>query len=626
MPGYRMEKAQADSKNSSSTASSGLAQDGSLERLLASVGFGLTPTAPRLSETGMAHNTYGGYPKGYGGPRGFKGTLSFAMLRQVAWRSSVLAAILSTRLHQVTRYSKAGSRARKNDVSFKVVHKRHNDPKFQVPEKFKIMAYEAERMLERPWRIYWDEGTVFKDVEPTFAGFLSKVTEDYLIINRPCVELGLDGQRIPRAFGAIDGANVIPTFKAMRWLQSRDKDLPADFQSNWRAWSRLLQTASDKYKVDLDERTEYIYMLDGKPAVGFRHDEIIVAPFAPTSDVHSTGYPKSLTERAIFILLAEIMAMSANSRYFEVGSMAESLIAIKGSYDDAHIKEIQTIFQNNMSGVPGMFRVPLLALPAADDVNVIPIKQNHKDMLFDIYVQKLTNLGCAIFRMHPSEINEAPRAGDGAGALQQASQTKQIAAATEQGLETTLLHLKSTILDPIVERIHQDLMVEFDNGLNEQEQLAIQEAYKGIATVNERRMMMGLDPLKKDDPRGEVIADPNAQQPVIAQQQQEQQEKQMKAQAGQQEDKAGADHDRAKDMAEHQSSLGGGDDQDGDQQDDGQGQDQDGGGGQPEEEDKPAPKKKKKKKAKRKGRGGIIDKTPWSDEDDAATRKLARKQ
>lgn len=471
--------------------------------------LGLAPMAPRMPEQAATTTTYfGAYPKGYSNRLGMKGTISFDMLRQIAWRSPVLSAIVSTRLHQRSRFARIANRSKRGEVGGRVVHRRQSDKDFKVPEGFDALCREAEQMIMRPWRVYWNEGVVHREIEPSFASFGSKFVEDTLVLNRPAIELGLDSLRIPRAFGAIDGANVLPTFAVLKWLTSLPENRTIsrpDWHTTYQGYQQTLQRVSDKYKVHLTDSTEYIYVQNGKPAATFRHDEIIVAPLFPTSELRNNGYPRSLLERSIFIILAEIMAMTANSRYFEFGSMAETILAMKGNYDDTHVKDLTAIMQANMSGVNGMFRVPLVALPGgAQDLEVVQLKQNHKDMLFDVYIQKLTNLACAVFRMHPSEINEAARAGDNSGSLNQGSQVKQINMAQEQGLETLLEHEKREVLDPILQRIDPDLCWEWEYGQNEQEQINLTNSYATITTVNERRQMMGLDPLKPEE-GGDVI-------------------------------------------------------------------------------------------------------------------------
>lgn len=500
--------------------------------VLRALSLGASPSAPRLPEQASMNGQYfGGYPKGYTNRLGAKGTISFFVLRQIAERSPVLASIISTRQHQRLRFCQVARRSTgKGEVGFRVVHARQYEKDFKVPEGFELLARECEKMLEHPWRVFWDEGQVYKEIEPSFSSFSSKIMEDLLIINRPVIELGLDPLRIPRAFGAIDGANIIPTFSALKYLTSLNRDMPKEWETNWNAYRRTLQMVSDKYKISLDERTEHIYILAGKPVAGFRNDELIIAPMFPQSDIRNAGYPKSLTERAIFIILAEIMAMTSNSRYFEFGQMAEVLIAMKGNYNDKHIKDLESIFQGNMTGVNGMFRVPLVAVPGGkDDIDVIQLKQNHRDMLFDVYIQKLTNLACAIFRMHPSEINEAPRAGDNSGGLNQASQGKQIDMAQEQGLEAILLHEKTNIFDNILQRIDPDLRFEWDMGRNEQEQVTVTQLYAPLTTVNERRGMLGLDPISDED-GGNVIDN----QFIQARNQQQQQQEQAEQAAAQQ--------------------------------------------------------------------------------------------
>jgi len=511
-------------------------QGPSLDEVIKLLAFGLGPQAPRIAEQYMTGSAtmFGGYPKGYTNNLGQKkGTLNFATLRQVSERSPLLSAIVSTRLHQVQRFSRRSQGAKKGDVGFKVVHKRHADSKFKVPEEFNVFCREVEEFLMKPWKVYWSEGVVYDEIEPNMSGFLQKITEDLLVINRPCIELGLDPNRTPRAFGAIDGANVIPTFAAVKYISTVNREFPKDFATNYAAWKSTLGMIADKYQISVDEKTQYIYILQGRPTAAFRHDEIIVAPTMPTTDVTKAGYPRSMLERSIFTILAEILAMTANQRFFEFGNMAETIIGIRGQWNDKHITDFTNILATNMSGIAGMFRLPVVALPnGKDDLSVIPTRQNHRDMLFDVYIQKLTNLACAVFRMHPSEINEAPRAGDNRGSLNQASQATQIEMSQEQGLESCLQHYKTTVFDPILERIHPDLTMEWDYGQNEMESIQITTAKATFVTVNEMRQEQGLDPLPPEQ-GGDVVSNPIVAQALQAKQQMEMQKQQMQAQAAQ---------------------------------------------------------------------------------------------
>ncbi|MGZ3772976.1 MAG: hypothetical protein ACXVCY_04320 [Pseudobdellovibrionaceae bacterium] len=495
--------------------------------VMQALALGLAPKAPRLAENAMASSSlYGGYAKGLGQ----RGSISFTELRQVAETSPLLSAIISTRQHQRARYCRVAQRANKGEVGFRVVHEREHDPKFKVPEGFKELCRQVEKMLMSPWVMKDENDVPFRDIEPNLSGFASKIMHDSLVINRPVIELGLDPYRRPVSFGAIDGANVIPTFKALKYLASINKDLPKDFMENYNGFKSGLQKLADKYGIDLDESTEYIYIENGRPTAAFRHDELIVAPIFPTSNTRETGYPKSLLERSLGIIIPEIMAMQGNARFFEFGSMAEVILTLKGNFGDDHVKKLEQILQANMSGMNGMYRVPLIATPnGRDDLDVVPIKTNHKDMLFDVYIQKLTNLACAVFRMHPSEINEAARAGDNTGSLSQANQNLQIDMAQEQGLETLLLHEKQSIFDPILKRIDPNLCLEWEFGKTESQQLELVSKYASITTIDERRGMMGLDPLGPEK-GGDVIDNSFVQAAIQAKQQAEQQEEQQQQQ------------------------------------------------------------------------------------------------
>ena len=301
------------------SANNGFPPGITFDDVMQALALGLAPKAPRIPENArQLSSVYGGYTKGLG----HRGSISFADLRQVAETSPLLSAIISTRQHQRTRYCRKATSSNKGEVGFRVVHKREKDAKFKVPEGFKELCRQAEDMLLTPWVMRDSAGIPYKDVEPTLSGFASKIVHDMIVINRPVIELGLDPKRIPRSFGAIDGANVIPTFKALKYLESINKDLPKDFLKTHAGYSTGLDMLANRYEVDISETTEYIYMENGRPTAAFRHDELILAPIFPTTSTREVGYPKSLLERALGIIIPEIMAMQTNSRYFEFGSMA----------------------------------------------------------------------------------------------------------------------------------------------------------------------------------------------------------------------------------------------------------------------------------------------------------------
>jgi hypothetical protein len=521
------------------------AREGSEGRLgfgdvLKYLSLGMTPSAPRLPEQAYGGSSYyGGYQKGYAGTNSARGTVSFTLLRQIAERSSLLAAIVSKRQFQCTRFAKVARKSTHGEVGFRVMHRRHGEEGFTVPDGYKNLCREAEEMMLSPWNVYWNEGVVFQDIEPNLDDFMAKIMEDHLVINRPVIELGLDMYGTPRAFGAIDGANVIPTFSAIKYLTTKARlSTDTSWQENYTGMKAIMQQLSDHYQIDITDETEYIYLMGGKPVRTFPTGRLIVAPFLPSTDVRFAGYPRSLTEKAIFCILAEIMAMSANLKYFQTGNMTEVLLAMKGSYDDKHVVDLTNILQANMSGIDGMFKVPLLALPDAQDLAVHQLRQNHKDMLFDFYVQKLTNLACAVFSMHPSEINEAPRAGDNKGALQGANQETQISMAQEQGLETSLNHFKTHIFDPILRRIDPDLTMEWDYGKSEKEVIDLAVSKATFITVNEQRKMCGMEEID-DEAGGNIIANPFIQAANQQKQLQEQQQQQMQQQGQQQQQQGG---------------------------------------------------------------------------------------
>ena len=281
---------------------------------------GVTSRSPRLARNATTA-TNGVYEKGFSTSQIMGSKLTHATLRRVSKNSGLVQAILSRRDFQMAQISKKWKY--EGDVGFRVVHEQHHEQDFQVPDGFKELSKDMENMIVKPWGY----------LEPTFGGFSSKYLKDLMIINRPCIEVGMDTRGIPRSFGMIDGANVYPTFKVLADLVAPSLDTTSNvvLEPNSQKSSNALQAISEKYNINLDDQTEYIYMEDLVPISGYRHDQLILSPMMPETDVSNYGYPPSMVERAIKMICAELMAMGYNMDYFQFGSMVDSIIGVVGS-------------------------------------------------------------------------------------------------------------------------------------------------------------------------------------------------------------------------------------------------------------------------------------------------------
>lgn len=451
--------------------------DGDVARILE----GKAPRMPRNATP----QTMGVYAKGTINEDMFKTKFTHQTLRKVAKNSGLLQAIVSRRDFQMAQASKLWRF--EGDFGFRVIHQDHHDINKEVPAQITEICKETQKMIECPWGY----------LEPTFQGFTSKFIKDLMVINRPVIELGLDSKRIPRSFGAIDGANIFPTFQVLKILVpqiTKFKEFEnTSFMPNTAQYEAALEIVGEKYKVEVNNAVEYFYMQDMMPLAAYRGDELICIPMMPTTDVNDLGYPPSMVERSIKSVLSEMLAMSYNMNYFQFGSMIDNIIGLVGSYDDEHIQEFIELLRINHTGLEGAHRVPVVPIRNKEDIQIYNTRQNNRDVVYSEFMNLVTSLATACFGMSPEEINIRPQSGN-SGSMFEASRSTQVREGKQEGLFALRNHL-TTCMNLIVKRIHPEIEFSFfgfgDDIDEMRKKSALEELTRGGITVREYRLQTG---------------------------------------------------------------------------------------------------------------------------------------
>jgi len=434
-------------------------------------------------------NLYGGYRKNFT-QRGLLGGVTYNMLRMLARRSGILSSILARRTMQFTRISHRYKRD--GDVGFKVCHEEEWNPGFIVPEEFKKYSEMLTKMFEYPF----PEPT--KIVEPNMASFATKWIRSLLVINRPAIELILNRRRQPVQFSMIDGANIYPTFDIIRqymWKQGQKIATPMDFLLNTGAYKDTIQQYAESERVDIDERTEYIYIVDGRPLTGYRWDELLLMPIQSSDEYDDVGFPPSQTELALAYVVGEVMAQAWNLKWFDTGAVLDTILAFTGHFQDEDMIDFAEIIRQNHTGLSGAHGVPLINMQPGSDVKAVNIKAARTDMSFDNYLSYIVSGICNIFGMPPEEINYAGRARSDNSTLF-GDKGKEIREQKEEGLLAACQHFKNT-MDVIVKRHHPLLCFEWiglDNSAEDRRRKKITED-KDILSIRERRVRLGMVPV-----------------------------------------------------------------------------------------------------------------------------------
>jgi hypothetical protein len=385
---------------------------------------------------------------GRGGFRGF----SFDMLRLLAYQSPLLEAVISARLHGVKHFAKRYSGG-KDAVGFRIVHEEQHNPEVDVKKLYPDAAERCkswQRKFNRPHPIYC----------PSFSDFCLKLTSDILEINRPAVEVlyDIEAEEMVMQFQPVDGALILPTLNYLEQFREEHPNLFGFPSAD--PLDQLFQVFWNSRRLDLSSY-EHVVVRDGAVENAYRPGRLILCPMNTVTNINFAGFPPSLVERAAIGVLAFDNAFAYNSSYFTRGSMVECILGISADFEESSFVAFQQQLQDNFTGVAGAWSIPMVRIEDSKDIQAIRIKENNRDMQFDVFLNSVLSLVLAVFRMHPSNINYTGRGNDGK-ALFDRNQEYEIGSSVEEGQHSLLDHI-ALVANQVIHQTDPDLMFEWVN-------------------------------------------------------------------------------------------------------------------------------------------------------------------
>jgi len=338
--------------------------------------------------------------------------------------------------------------------------------------------------------------------EGTFRGFLAKVMDDYLTLNRVAIELIRNRRGQVVQFRAVDAATILPTFRVLQryvGLEMADGAQPLAYD----VAARLLERDTGFPILD----SEYVCVMRGQLIGTFAPGELLVWEDMPVTDVRIL-FPPSYCEKALEGIISWIYAFHYNRSYFSHGNPIEVLIGIAGDIQDDSFVALQEQLRENFSGIKGAWRVPLIQLPAEGSINVIPLKQNHQEMQFTEWMATLEELACSIYRVSRRRVNADMRGQSGSmfgGGSSRAAQ-EQIEASKEESFKVHSAFLSehftqlTRLIDPDLEFTWTGLDIENRDEEIKTEQIEVTT----YMTPNEMRMKHGNEPFPADKKWGDL--------------------------------------------------------------------------------------------------------------------------
>jgi hypothetical protein len=414
-------------------------------------------------------------------------SLSYDTLKRMASRNSVIASILLTRINQISTFSQP-ARFTKDNVGFEV---KLRDPKKSPDEMQKRMILAIESFLENC-------GYSYDPARDNFDTFLRKIVWDSLVYDQLTFEMVPDRMGRPAEFYATDASTI------------RAAEVDAE--------------QGEFVTSTTEQDTKFVQVVQGVVVADFTSTELAFCVRNPRTDINVQPYGFSELEILVHQVTSHLYAEEYNSRYFSQGGTTKGVLNLKGqNISKPQLDAFRRQWTAQLQGITGAWKTPVVSVEGLEYINVA---QSNREMEYEMWMNYLINICCAVYQIDPSEINFPNRGGSGGGggaSIMEGGMESRLKNSKDKGLRPLLRFIESVINKNIIKRFGSEYQFNFV-GLDqetEQERAELNEKLvRTRKTVNEIRK-------ENDDPPiegGDIILDPTYTNYLLQKQQMEQAE------------------------------------------------------------------------------------------------------
>ena len=404
-------------------------------------------------------------------------SLSYNILYQMSVKNSVVAAVLNTRVNQVTTFTKP-ARFSEDGIGYKI---RLRDP-LAVPTK------EQQEVINSIELFLENCGFTDDSDRDDFDTFIRKLVRDSLTYDQMCFEIIPDRKGRPAEIVAVDAATI----------RAASENYSAD--SSWA-----------QYAPKKNEEVKWVQVIDGTIVSWFTAKELAFGVRNPRTNINLQPYGFSELEMLIQQVTSHLYAEEYNSKYFSQGGTTKGIINIKSDPNGIGNKEQLESFKRQwraqVNGMTGSWKTPVLQVP--DGIEYVNVSQSNRDMEYSQWVNYLINIVCAVYQIDPAEVNFSNNGGAAAqSSVFETSQEQKLKNSKDKGLKPLLRFIETIINKYVVSKFSQDYVFAFtglDDKSEEEKAELDSKQVKTWRTVNEIRKEHGEKPLEN----GDIILDPS---------------------------------------------------------------------------------------------------------------------
>ena len=353
----------------------------------------------------------------------------------------------------------------------------------------------------------------FESKRWTLDGFLRAIVWDTLCFDFIACEMvpkqaeKLFGKLNIHHFTPVDGSTIRYASPELSKYKTFDAQMTADVlypEDELMALERR-----DALELDDDRLAEhaykYVQVVRGRIVRAFTEDELKIGMRNPVTDIYANCYSISEMELLVALITSHLQTEYYNRSYFQQGFSAKGILHVKANLNRAKLEDLRRNWNHMVKGNRNSFQTPIMS--GMDEIQWIPLTQNHSEMEFSLWLNYLIRMICSIFQTDPAEIGYGMKDVGGAGMSGDNTKEK-LGQSKDKGFRPLMKFLQDWINTNIIDNLDPDYMLEW-TGLDEETETdrvtrqGLEVKFK--KTVNELRAEDGLPPINGAD---QLILDP----------------------------------------------------------------------------------------------------------------------
>ena len=256
-----------------------------------------------------------------------------------------------------------------------------------------------------------------------------------------------------------------------------------------------------------DEKYKYVQVIRGRIERAYTEDEMKIGMRNMTTDIYNNGYGVSELELLVSLVASHLNTEYYNKSYFTQGFSAKGILHLKAPIPRRKLETIRQQWYHMIRGSRNSFQTPIFA--GMDEVNWIPLTQNHTDIEFSGWMNYLIKMICSVYQIDPFEVGIGMKDEGSKGGISGDNTQEKINASKDKGLKPLLRFLENYINTSFIDMIDSDFCLRFTGIDAESGKEALERQEKEVKfkkTVNEIRAEDNLPPLPGMD---DILLDPN---------------------------------------------------------------------------------------------------------------------